>query len=461
MTDGLREIVQGKRVGILGFGLEGQSTYRFLKTHFKDLQIAIADRDESIMGRFATDLSDKGVRFHTGEGYLDALTGIEILFKSPGILLPSSFKEKNPGTLVTSQTGILLSEYRRQVIGITGTKGKSTTSSLIHHILKSSGKESLLTGNIGIPFFDHLDMVTPGAYIVCELSSSQLEDIHHSPGVAVLLNLYPEHLDRYLTTENYYRSKWNIFQHQEKDDIFILYDGIPSKDLPKDIDEHDNRLLRYGTRPSINEGCYLKDDRVFLVGGGREQACCQLSQDLFLRGNHNRLNMMAAILTCHSLGVPFDDIVQAITTFHGLEHRLEYVGCYGGIEFYNDSIATIPEATIQAVETIPNIETLILGGHDRNLDYKALIDFLMDTGISNFIFIGKAGNRMLQIARENEKHRHHKLFLAQNFDEVFSLVKAVTPAGSACLLSPAASSYDTFKNFEERGRLFKKMAREL
>lgn len=461
MIDRIKETLEGKRVAILGFGLEGQSTFRFLRQHLGDIPLLIADRDEDIERRPGPDLSGPGIRLHTGPGYLDHLAGADILFKSPGIGLPEGFRDRHPGMQVTSQAAMVMEEYHRQVIGITGTKGKSTTSSLIWHILHAAGRDAILIGNIGVPPFDSLHLAGPQTHIVYELSSHQLEDIRRSPRIALLLNLFPEHLDRYASARSYYQAKWNIFLHQDKDGILVLWDEIHGGKLPPDGSLTAGKVLRYGTSESIGQGGYLKEGQVHLRLGDTEEACCRLEEELYLKGRHNRMNILAAILACRMSGLSSTEIMAGVKTFRGLEHRLEHVGCYGGIEFYNDSIATIPEATIEAVQTVQNIGTLLLGGFDRNLDYSALVDFLMDTAIRNFIFMGKAGERMQQMAGKHEKAGEHQLFFAGTMEAAFDIIRRETPAGAACLLSPAAASYDQFKNFEERGRIFKKIARGL
>jgi UDP-N-acetylmuramoyl-L-alanine---L-glutamate ligase len=461
MLDRIRQIITGKKIVIVGFGMEGHSTYRFLREHFGDIPLAVADKDPAIAEKAGQELNMEGVIWLTGPGYLENLGKYDILIKSPGISLSESFYHRYPKTLVTSQAAIVMAEFHRQIIGVTGTKGKSTTSSLIHHILQSAGIDSILIGNIGIPPLDSIHLAGPGTTIVYELSSHQLEDISQSPHIAVLLNLFPEHLDRYPSINEYFRAKWNIFLTQGTDDVVIINHSIDPKRLPGPGNISKGKILRFGLTESDHPGCYLEGDRVIIKGSGGKEECCALGEELFLKGRHNRMNMMAAILACREAGAGFGQIMDGIRTFHGLEHRLEYVGCYGGIHFYNDSIATIPEAAMEAVRAIPGVDTIILGGYDRMLDYSELIGFLMGSTITNLIFMGKAGDRMMEIAGKHDKKETHKLFKVNTIEEAFQIIPLVTQPGSVCLLSPAAASYDVFKNFEERGRLFKKTARNL
>ena len=193
---------------------------------------------------------------------------------------------------------------------------------------------------------------------------------------------------------------------------------------------------------------------------GHEEVFMELNDELPLKGQHNRMNMMAAILAARHAGADDKSIREGLYTFKGLEHRLEYVGCFRGIHFYNDSIATIPEATIAAVRTLPDTDTLILGGFDRMLDYTMMIDFLINSPVTNFIFLGKAGMRMYEGFRAYGR-KDKNLLVSSSLEQAFGLIEKHTKKGKICLLSPAAASYDSFRNFEERGNLFKKIAGSL
>jgi len=453
----LAPLLANRKLLILGFGREGQSTFRYLRLNFPELPIGIADRDKELPVKAGEILSSPNLTLHLGENYLASLPNYELIIKSPGVGLSPDMKI-DPGTILTSQTHLMLQAYHRQIIGITGTKGKSTTSSLIRHLFKTSGIPSILVGNIGLPPFDYLDQVDPETRVVFEMSSHQLEDSILAPHIAVLLNLFPEHLDRYTNLEAYYSAKMRILAGQIDGDIFIFNEDIPG------ISDRINKLnarRRYYSFSSgfhMEEGCYLSGNRIILCHNGNEAAFTEVTDDFPLKGKHNLMNMMAAILAARNAGTGDEFIRQGLLTFHGLEHRLEYVGKYKGIHFYNDSIATIPEATIAAVRALPETDTLILGGYDRMLDYSALIDFLDQSHARNFIFLGKAGSRMYEGFKATMKEDKN-LFMVGSMQEAFEFVFNYTEKGKICLLSPAAASYDSYKNFEERGHLFKKIAR--
>jgi len=457
MNNLLPPLLANRKLLILGFGREGQSTFHYIRKHFPGLPIGIADRNPELFKESPEHFKEPNLSINLGADYLESLSNYQLIIKSPGIALPEGMNI-NPGTILTSQTHLMLEAFHRQIIGITGTKGKSTTSSLIHHLLKTAGIPSILVGNIGLPPFDHLDQVHNDTRIVFEMSSHQLEDSILAPHISVLLNLYPEHLDRYPSLEAYYSAKMRILSGQLEEDIFIYNEDIPGISERISQLSTQRKYYSFSSGYQMQNGCYLSGDRIMLCMDGAENVFIEITDEFALKGNHNRMNMMAAILAARNAGVGDESIRQGLFTFQGLEHRLEYVGEFKGIHFYNDSIATIPEATIAAVRALPETDTLILGGYDRMLDYSALIDFVIQSHVRNFIFLGKAGLRIYDGFQAIGK-MNKNLFMAGSMEEACELAFNQTAAGKICLLSPAAASYDSFKNFEERGRLFKKITR--
>jgi len=449
MIDRVQEIFNNKKIVILGFGLEGQSTYNFLSKIISQDQIIIADKNAGISKNFTLNFSGSP-KFITGESYLENIKDFDLIIKSPGI--PQSLITKYfPLDRVTSQTNLFLQYYGNQIIGITGTKGKSTTSSLIHHIFNRARKHSVLVGNIGKPPFDYISEITNETKIVFELSSHQLDDVHFSPHVSILLNLFEEHLDHYGSFENYKKAKFNICKYQQPGDYFVF-----NKDEQiETVDIKANQLI-FSLEPHKYAGALLQKDNTITLSK-ELKGVFNFSKRSGLPGEHNLKNIMAAILAVKIHQINNEDIQQAVESFTGLEHRLEFVGEYGGIKFYNDSIATIPEATIQAVKTLKMVDTLILGGKDRGIDYQKLIEFLPLSSVRNLIFMGDAGKRVHEQLLFN-KEFEGKTFVIKAFDEIAEIVKNNTNPGDICLLSPAASSYDMFANFEERGKAFKKIA---
>lgn len=442
---------------ILGFGREGKSTYKHLRKSDPKGLLTIADKNPNI-AQEENLKDDANLNFKVGDDYLQNLDEYDIIIKSPGISL-KDFPDLMNDERITSQTDLFLQEFSRQIIGITGTKGKSTTTSLIYHILKKQSDNVILVGNIGIPPFDLYDKIDANTCIVCELSSHQLQHIQVSPHIAVLLNIYQEHLDHYNSYEEYQQCKWNITRHQNDNDFFVFnadhellcelfnYVGISRK------------TYTFSASKPQTQGCYIHENQIYFNG----KTFYDCAESRYLKGNHNLLNIMAAINVCKICGVNDDIIRSGIADFKGLPHRLECVGTYQGITFYNDSISTIPETTMAAIKSLENVQTLILGGFDRGVDYSQLVDFLIQQPIKNIIFVGDAGQHIsnLWISRiiENPQLQSDStnFFDAENYDEVVKLAFKHTEKNHICLLSPAASSYDMFKNFEHRGECYKQL----
>lgn len=429
MFDLIINRLRDKRILILGFGREGRSSLRFVNKYLPETEVAVADKNEL-----------EGVK-HFGNYYLESMYDYDIVIKTPGISL-KDFDTK--GVEITSQTDLFLSQFHAQTIGISGTKGKSTTTSLIYHLLKSSGRDAILTGNIGIPCFDIMEDIKPDSIVVYELSAHQLEYVHNSPHVGVLLNVFEEHLDHFGTFERYKSAKLNLLRFMDEDDTAVIHDTL------------------------INDAlCVIagkaKQSRVFTQ--------CDFDEidrsALPLKGEHNYLNVKAALLACDAYGVDYRELIPYLYTFKPLEHRLEPVGTFGGVTFVNDSISTIPQAAISACKALQKVDFLMLGGFDRGIDYQPLVDYLKENPVPYLLFTGKAGERMMQLMDGISTGSMTKgpapvegasLFNYSNMEEAFAYLKNHAKQGDVCLLSPAASSYDQYKNFEERGRKFKALA---
>jgi UDP-N-acetylmuramoylalanine--D-glutamate ligase len=350
------EELENKSILVLGFGTEGQASYEFLRRHWPTKELSIADQRS--LEEFPADVvhriqSDPAVRLNFGPRYLDSTDGYncEVIIKTPGI--PASIdaiaRARKAGRTLTSHSQIFLSNYpREKIIGITGTKGKSTTSSLIYHILKCAGIPVELVGNIGQPPLALIDSVSKDTYFVHEFSSHQLAEVETSPHIAVLLNIVPEHLDYYASFDEYVSAKENITKFQTPDDFLIYAADYP---VPSAIAQRSKATLKPFS---------AKDDMNGLN-----------ANEIPLPGRFNLQNVMAAASAASLCDVPLATIQDAVRGFKTLPHRLEPVGTYQGITFYDDSIATIPDATLAALDALgSNVQTLLLGGHERNLDFS-------------------------------------------------------------------------------------------
>ncbi len=450
----LKVFFKNKKLLILGFGREGESTYRFVRKLLRGVLLGIADCRRSVVDDFENKFgSDTNVVFHTGDNYLKSLQFYDLVIKSPGV----SYKKlagfsKLPE--ITSQTELFIKYYRDKIIGVTGSKGKSTTSSMIYYIMRQVKKDVVFVGNIGIPPFDRIASVKAHSWIVYELSSHQLENIDVSPHIAVLLNIFQEHLDHYGSYVDYQKAKFNIARYQKSGDRFIFNSSI--RLIHKLMEKYPlkSQLFGFGNEPAGKRYCFLSGNDIVCHDG---KVFSNIDKHCKLTGRHNLYNMMAVILACRIAGTDDENIIEGISTFTGLPHRLEYIGKYGGVNFYNDSIATIPEAAIEAIQSVPLLATVIIGGYDRGVNYERLIKCLENSSPENFIFIGEAGKRIYdEMCRDNSQILS-RLHLIYNFDEAVKLAIRLTPSGRSCLLSPAAASYDMFQNFEERGDRFKEL----
>jgi len=445
--------LKDKKIVILGFGKEGVSSYRFIRNILPDFPISVADRSEQL--NLSDIKSDKQLTLITGVDYTQTLNDYDLIFKTPGVNLNHINYFISPDK-ITSQTELFLRLFGHQTIGVTGTKGKSTTASLIYHILQKSTQHAILAGNIGIPFFDIIENITPQTTIVAELSAHQLEYTRHAPHIAILLNLYQEHLDHFNSFGNYQQAKLNICRFQTEHD-FVIYnnDDLYISNLLNSLSLTRN-YLPYSRKNILENGAYSFEQKIVLAAQGKTTAQFNMQAFHNLPGTHNYYNIMAAILACKLKQVSNEAILQHLNTFSGLEHRIEFVGRFNNIKFYNDSISTIPEASIAAVRSLKDVDTLILGGFDRGIDYSLLITFLANSTIKNIIFTGPAGKRILSEWQETEQ-KLPNFIVTDNFDQIIAFSYQHTQAGKSCLLSPAAASYNQFKNFEERGQLFKKL----
>lgn len=456
MRSGIKDILEGKRILLLGFGKEGRSSYELIRSLFPQSMIGIADQNEQLKKDTEQWMADPNVNYHLGEAYLSGCREYDMVIKSPGIpfdpLLAFCEREK-----LSSQTDLFLRAAWDRVIGVTGTKGKSTTTTLIYHLLKRGGHDVVLSGNIGIPPFSLVDAIGTDTRIVFEMSSHQLEHITVSPKTAVLLNVFPEHLDHYSDFTAYKMAKFNIHHMQPGGSLLIYNADDPVIAELAGNRKQGVRYQSYSAHAAKAAGAVLHDSHIVIHNEGRTEVTIPLDGLENLPGRHNHSNLMAAVLACLDQGMQPAHILAALPSYQRPEHRLEFVGEFSGIRYYNDSIATIPEAAIEALNTLRRVDMLILGGFDRSLDYSKLYDRLRIAPVAHLVFMGEAGERMFKESAANLSGIsvcHH----ADSMEAVFRHVRACLSKGDVCLLSPAAASYGMFRNFEERGNEFKKMA---
>ena len=431
--------LRDKKIAILGFGREGKSTYNFIKKYIDNYDVTIVDKDN-------IDVSDSSIKVVVGDDYLDNLDIYELIIKSPGISL-KDIDISNIRNKITSQLELLLEVFRDNVIGITGTKGKSTTSSLLYETIKYQYSNTFLIGNIGKPVFDDIELYNKESILVIEMSSHQLEYVNVSPHIGVILNLYEDHLDHDGTIENYHNNKMNIFKYQNEKDYAIYADdnNYLYERMNNDIYKGIRYTVRFDNTSSNGNNTRINDKDIYING-------LKVYHDDDTRkilGNHNLMNIMFVLTVCNILGLDLEKVGVSINSFNGLKFRMEFIGKYHDIKFYNDTIATIPEATINAIDTIGDVDTLIFGGMDRGIDYADFIDYLNKSNINNFICMPTTGNIIGKMINKNKN-----VFYVDNLDDAYKVSLNNTKKNMSCLLSPAAASYEFYKNFEEKGRIF-------
>lgn len=438
------EKLKDKSIAILGFGREGKSTYNFLRKHFPEKELTIIDQKE-------IDIDDMYTVTVSGSDYLSNLEIFDCIIKTPGISL-KDIDTTNLKDKITSQLELLLEVNKNNIIGITGTKGKSTTSSLTYEVIKAQKEDVYLLGNIGVPVLDNIENYKEDTTLVIEMSSHQLEYIKESPHIAAILNLYQDHLDHSGTLEHYHNNKMNIFKHQSNKD-YLIYSS-DNEYLNNKMTEYDYKATKYNVRFD-NEELLGNDVRIIDKDVYINNCLVYTDTERKLLGDHNLKNIMFVLTIAHLLNLDLVKAKETIKEFNGLKYRMEYIGKYNNIHYYNDTIATIPDATINAVKAIKNVDTLIFGGMDRKIDYLEFIEFLKNSEISNLICMPTTGTNIGKLLEETSKN----ILYASTLEEAYELSKKYTNEGMSCLLSPAAASYEFFKNFEEKGARFESIVK--
>ena len=436
------EQLQNKNIIILGFGMEGKSTYNYIRKYLKDIKLTIMDSNYQNIT-----LDDKNVEIIDID--YNKFNNYDLIFKSPGIsfkdLDTTSFKDK-----ITSQLEIFLETTPSYTIGITGSKGKSTTTSLIYKIINDQNIKSYIVGNIGKPILDIVDEVDENTYVVIECSSHQLEYTKVSPNIGIILNLFEEHLDHYKSKEHYYIAKMNLVNYQSNKDYFIY--SSDNEDLKNHIDIINTNATKLDINniKNNNSYTYIKDNYIYV----NDKKLYDVNTKRKIQGIHNLKNIMFTLTVSEILKLDINKTIESISNFEPLPHRMELVGTYNEITYYNDSIATIPNATINGIEALSNVNTIIIGGKDRGIDYSLLKDYLINSEIENIICLPDTG---YTIGKEiTNKNVHY----VKTVEEAVDIAREVTKKNTICLLSPAASSYGFYKNFEERGNRFKEYIRK-
>ncbi|MBQ5825706.1 MAG: UDP-N-acetylmuramoyl-L-alanine--D-glutamate ligase [Clostridia bacterium] len=432
MYQGLIDFFKDKSVLILGLGREGRATLGFIRKHYPDKHLTVADRNP-------VKVDDANVTLICGENYLDCINDFDIVMQSPGISLRDV--TVNEGTVVTGEMDLFLRFVPCKKIGITGTKGKTTTTTLTYRMLQAQGVPSMIMGNIGTPVFECLDEIE-GKIAVIEMSCHQLEFSHASPDVAIFTNAYPEHLDHYNGFEGYIGAKLNIVRYQNEDNLFISNADQLLEDVVGDLGFVRSRMVRVSRKAYETDEFFRKLTTLTEALHGELQW-----QDIFY-----------AATAVREFGVSDEAIEKAVSEFGGIEHRLEKFAVKNGIAFYDDAIATIPHAVMGNVRSLGNVGTLIIGGMDRGLDYSDFVAELTDAPIDNLLCMPETGYNIADALEA--KGCKLNIVRCETLEEAVAKSFELTASGKACLLSPAAASYNRYKNFEEKGNAFKRLVQK-
>ena len=438
------------KIAILGFGLEGKDALDYFLA--KGANVSIFDKKEEKELELGN--IDTKVELFIGPKYdLKLLKNFDVVVRSPGVYryLPGIKEAEEAGAEITSAVKIFFQECRGRIIGVTGTKGKGTTASLIYQILKEGKKDVYLAGNIGIPYLSLLAKTKKTSIVVLEVSSFQLIDMEVSPQVAVVLNITSDHLDWHKNLKEYVESKRNIVKFQKKSDDAVINADY---EIPKSFAKSTKANVVFFSRLVPTNGAFAASGEIFLGGESLGK-----THWLSLRGEHNLENVTAAISAANVFRVDIETIKKAVFSFKGLEHRLELVNSVGGVAFYNDSFATGPQPTIAAVNSFTEPLTVILGGYDKKLDYEQLGEVISKKkNMVLVVLIGQVAEKIKKaLTTANFKGKILELGKA-SMEKIVYEAFSNTPKGGVVLLSPAAASFDMFPNYKERGKKFKEAA---
>ncbi len=456
--------IKEKNIAILGLGIEGLALYDFLNGFVAGITILdklpISELEaQNQNSRLFERIKEGDIKSRFGETYLDNLDSFDIIFRSPGIsaLTPELVKAKNDGVVISSQIKLFFDLCPCKIIGVTGTKGKGTTASLIYETIKknfelnSQDQNVYIAGNIGYPAVSLLSKIKEDDIVVLELSSFQLMDLEKSPSIAVITNLTVDHLDYHKDPKEYRSSKLTILKYQSSDDFSII-----NKKAEEDftLSTITNSSIRYfGKEKDLDASVRKINGKNGVVLSKTNEVIC-LDDEIKLIGEHNLENIAAATLVCDILKIDHNIIKDTIKEFKGLPHRLETVREIAGIKFINDSFATNPEPTLAAINAVSGNKILILGGSSKGADFISLADRIKNTNVKAVVLIGDEADN-IKSALHTVGFDGETLSGGRTMDEIVKQATSIATAGDSIILSPACASFGMFKNYKDRGDKFK------
>lgn len=454
------DYIRFRKVAIVGLGVSNLPLVEYL--YEKKANVTVFD--ERDIDSISKDIMDKittyGFGFHFGEDALKNLKGFNVIFRSPSCLPTRKelVDEANNGAIVTTEVELLMKMCPCKIVGVTGSDGKTTTTSLINAILKKAGYNTFLGGNIGTPLFTKLPDMRPEDILVLELSSFQLMGMEISPDIAVITNITPNHLNIHKDYEEYIEAKKNIFKYQDEKGVLVLnYDNEITRNCEK---EANGKVIFFSSKNKLDNG-YIVDEDVIKECEDKIRKHILNVEDVILRGNHNYQNIATAIAATSSL-VDIDTIVEAVKEFKPVEHRIEFIRELDGVKWYNDSASSSPSRTLSGINAFKEDIILIAGGYDKNLDYTPLAKPIIEK-VKSLILIGQTSGKIfdavkLELEKENKEIDIH---MCESLEETIKLAKKVAKPGQVVLFSPASASFDMFKNFADRGNQFKELVKKI
>lgn len=448
--------LHGKKVLVMGAGISGIAVAKVAKRLGADVTLSDAKSADQL-GSVPGVLAENGIRLIAGEQREELLTGLHLIITSPGISInhPLLKLAAQQGIEVISEVELAFRLTRAPFVAITGTNGKTTTTTLTGEMLKNAAKNVVVGGNIGIALSEAVYNLAEDAIVVAEISSFQLEGVHDfRPHACAILNLTPDHIDRHGTVQVYQEMKERVFARQTIGDYVVLnYDDPVVRDMAQ---RAPSQVIYFSGTQTLSTGAYIKNGNIVLTLNGQTETVCPV-EAMGIRGGHNVQNALAACALVKVCGVSVEVMADTLRRFKGVEHRLEYVTELDGVKYYNDSKATNPESAIVALQAFSEPVILIAGGYDKGTDLSAFMAEIK-VHVRELILLGQAADRFAAAAEEHDIQSVHRV---ATFAEAVALAAKLARSGESVVLSPACASYDMFNNYEERGRAFKQMVSAL
>ena len=454
------EYLRNRQVAVIGLGVSNIPLLDYL--HEKKAQVTVFD--ERIIDKIPKDILNKitryGMGFSFGEKYLSKLNGYDLIFRSPSCLptIPQLMEEKQRGAIVTTEIEMLMEMCPGTVIGITGSEGKTTTTTLVYEIIKAGGYRCYLGGNIGVPLFTKLEEMRPDDIIILELSSFQLMNMQISPKIAAITNITPNHLNVHKDFEEYIDAKKQIFKSQGENDKLILnYDNEITNKMAS---EAPGKVVYFSREHKLDNG-YIVDDDVIKKCEDKIRRHILNTKDIKIRGVHNYENICVALAITEGI-VDLDTAVDVIKNFQGVSHRIEFVREIDGVKWYNDSASTSPTRLISALNSFDENIVLIAGGADKNLDYTPVGKFIVSK-VKKLLLIGQTANKIYKAVKDEAEVQNKTVDIdfCKTLEDAIELATTYAQKGDIVLFSPASTSFDMFKDMYDRGDKFKDLVNEM